>query len=97
MRLEPVVFEGDSQTVMHALAGSGKDSDESEFGVIINMCKGLIRAWEGFSFKFVRREMNEVVHKLVRQSRFHVFPPVGHALPEWLINVVQAMCLLAQH
>ena len=60
-------FEGDSETVVKALAGDCPD--QSCIGHIIKDCKSLMGCFQTRSFSHVRRQSNGVAHALARRAR----------------------------
>ena len=60
-------FEGDSVTVVKALAGDCPD--RSCIGHIIKYCKSLMGCFQTCPFSHVRRQSNGVAHALARRAR----------------------------
>ena len=60
-------FEGDSETVVKALAGDCPD--QSCIGHIIKDCKSLMGCFQTCSFSHVRQQSNRVAHALARRAR----------------------------
>ena len=65
--LRKAIFEGDSETVVKALAGDYPD--RSCIGHIIKDRKSLIGCFQTCSFSHVRRQSNGVAHALARRAR----------------------------
>ena len=65
--LRRAIFEGDSETVVKALARDCPD--RSCIGYIIKDCKSLMGCFQTCSFSYVRRQSNGVAHALARRAR----------------------------
>jgi hypothetical protein len=75
-----VVFESDSQTLVHSTVNN--NSGLSEFSAIVSSIKHNLSLLSNFEVKFVRRQANTVAHSLARASVswashrfFNVVPP----------------------
>ncbi|KVH96058.1 Ribonuclease H-like domain-containing protein [Cynara cardunculus var. scolymus] len=90
MGQENLVFETDSQTVVSTL--THKEEDCMEFWDIIHACKMVLNATLSFKVNFIRRNRNEVAHKLARRSQFFVEPISRAGSPEWLIEDLLSFC-----
>ncbi|CAN0886231.1 Putative ribonuclease H protein At1g65750 [Linum grandiflorum] len=88
--LHHVILEGDSLQVKQAI--DNEVEDHTEFGDIIRQSRHLMRSSGDYSYNFVRRERNQVAHKLARQSLFHTSPSVGNVPPLWLADVADCIC-----
>lgn len=64
MGIDSMIFELDCKRVVDAVHSS--QGDISEFGSIIDDCRVLLSSNPNFKVKFVWRQVNMVVHILVR-------------------------------
>ncbi|XP_058758811.1 uncharacterized protein LOC131632064 [Vicia villosa] len=78
--LNNVIFESDSQVVIHAI--NSTVSGKSEFNIIITTIRRLLSLVTNFEVKFIKRQANMVVDSLVkaanswsRRSFVNVAPP----------------------
>ncbi|CAN1744284.1 Putative ribonuclease H protein At1g65750 [Linum perenne] len=90
-----MVFETDSSVV--AAAVMGHNDDHTEFGAIINHCRGTLHLQPGFVLKNVRRNRNLVAHELAQRSFSFISPTVGHVSPIWLDSALANMCTNTDH
>ncbi|XP_058741168.1 uncharacterized protein LOC131613523 [Vicia villosa] len=80
MNLNNVIFESDSQVVIHAI--NSTVTGKSEFNIIITAIRRLLSLVTNFEVKFIKRQANMVVDSLVkaanswsRRSFVNVAPP----------------------
>ena len=67
LRLGPIDFELDTKKIAGSFASNKQDY--TEYGAIINECKSVFsRYYENSSVEFVRRQANEVAHKLAKAA-----------------------------
>ncbi|CAN0916153.1 Putative ribonuclease H protein At1g65750 [Linum grandiflorum] len=86
-----VIFESDAQVVVDEL---GREvEDRREFGDIIRRCRSILLSKPGYSVCFVRRDGNQVAHRLAQQARVLASPSVGETIPHFLCNSLNDTCL----
>ncbi|CAN1316800.1 hypothetical protein LINPERPRIM_LOCUS30201 [Linum perenne] len=91
LNLPRVMFESDAKEVTDQVGAS--ETEDTEFGEIIQQCRDIISRHEGFAISFVRRNGNMVAHTLARRSCSFLSPTVGVAPPDWLHELLQDYCV----
>jgi len=87
-RLDRVVFESDSSTLVQSLSSSGHGY--SKFYAIVYSTIYQLSLHSNFEVKFVRRQTNMFVHTLARttcsRANHHIFYFYPSCIEHWLIN-----------
>jgi len=87
-RLNRVIFESDSSTLVQALSSPGYG--DSEFYVIVSSIIYQLSLHYNFEVKFVRRQTNMVAHTLAMTTcswaSHHIFDSYPSCIKHWLIN-----------
>ncbi|GAU48398.1 hypothetical protein TSUD_405430 [Trifolium subterraneum] len=89
LNLGPVEFELDSKRVVDSFHSSKRDF--TEFGVIVEHCKSIFSTYyRNSSVEFVRRQANEVAHKLAKaatlSASFQILVDIPNCIEHILIN-----------
>ena len=89
LNLGPVEFELDSKRVVDSFHSSKRDF--TEFGVIVEHCKSIFSTYyRNSSVEFVRRQTNEVAHKLAKaatlSASFQILVDIPNCIEHILIN-----------
>ncbi|CAN1176910.1 hypothetical protein LINPERHAP2_LOCUS32791 [Linum perenne] len=87
-----VEFESDAKVVVDNLARF--ESDDTEYGDILNKCRELLDRNPGFEVSFCRRDGNRVAHTLAQQSWNHVSPIYG-VLPPCIQDLLNDVCMIS--
>ncbi|CAN1266151.1 Putative ribonuclease H protein At1g65750 [Linum perenne] len=90
-----VTFEADNQSVVAAVNGS--DTNISEFGRLVQLCKDVLAEEPYYRVCWIRRNRNVVAHELARRSRFIVSNISGEIPLEWCDQFVHSICFEMNH
>jgi len=87
LNLGPIDFEMDAKIMVDSFLSSRHDV--TEFGIIIQNCKTLLRHYyENSTVEFVRRQTNEVVHKLAKAALLSTSLQVLFKIPDCIENTL---------
>jgi ribonuclease HI len=86
-----VVFESDSNTLVHAIINNNVGN--SEFSTIVSSIKNNLSLLTNFEVKFVRRQANSVAHSLARASVSWASHRFFNVIPRCIASlVINEMC-----
>nr|KYP36545.1 hypothetical protein KK1_042329 [Cajanus cajan] len=86
LSLTHVTIESDCKSVLDAL--SRTQSQHSEYGSLLNKCRGLLHNHPNLSLKFIPRQANRVAHCLARASRCYASSHTFEFIPSCIVPII---------
>jgi ribonuclease HI len=85
-QMRDVQLETDCLQIIHAL--QSKSRNNTEFGIVINLCRSLLNLIPNCKVSHIRRQANRVAHSLAQATRLFASPQIFNHCPPCIETII---------